>query len=381
MIFYSFLFFITIVVTALALRWLSRKPAVAFKGQSPALSWQADMQIYRHQMAEIETEKSQGLLDDASANEARLEIARRMFAAEKKMQGGIVNKRRAPAFRIFLMLAVLFIPLFSWCVYFYNGSPQRSSHPFSMILVRDPATLDDAEKLVRAEVLAMRNPRNGTIVDELAGHYLAAGRFQDAVNTYNRAIAMNGESAERLLRYAMALTGFAGGVVNQQAEAAFREAARLDPLNPDARVFLARGMIQNGRQAEAIVKLEDFLKTVPVHTPWRKDLAAVVADLKAQAFGHQQSPAVTPEQRRLIVANVDKLSARLAAKPDDLQGWIMLIKARLALEEFDAAKAALQKGLDALTPGEAGKLAAFAREKGLFDNQGLPDAGANGEGR
>lgn len=374
MILYFFLLLLTGVVTGLALGWVSGKPGNAVKNADASSSMHSDMVIYRKQMTEIGLEKDQGLLDEVSAEEARLELARRILDAEKKTQKESGDRKRTWVFRLFLNLTVLFLPVFTWSVYLLGGSPDMPSHPFSMLLARDPAKLDRAEKLVRAEVLSNRNPQDGQLVDELAALYLAGGRFQDAVNTYNRAIAMNGQSAARLLAYAMALTGFEGGVVSTEAENAFREVARLDPQNPDAQIFLARGLLQNGRKAEAVTLLEDFLQSVPADRPWRKDLASVVANLKKEASpagAVKPAMAVSAQQRQFIATNIDKLAARLAAQPEDLQGWMMLVNAHLILEQKDRAEAAAQKGLHMLPAEEAARLTAFARQKGLMHDNAL----------
>lgn len=374
MILYYFILLLTIIVTGLTSRWVNRKPDSAAKEQDIASDTYADILICRSQMGEIEAERKQGLLDDDGASEARLELARRLLAAEKRMGEAIAGKKRTPAFRCFLMLSVLSVPLFSWIIYVFIGSSEIPSYSFSMLLARDPAILNDAEKLVRAEVLANRNPQDGYLVDELADLYFSAGRLQDAANAYNRAIVMNGKSVGRLLGYAVALTGFEGGVVSQEAERAFREAARLDPQSPDAWILLARGLIENGRKTEAVRLLEDFLQTVPENISWRKGMADVVAALKESApEGSGRQSAVTAEQRQQVAANVDKLAARLEAKPDDLQGWMMLISARLAMKEFDAARKAFEKGFAVLVRDEADKLAAFAREKGIVSDRSFTE--------
>lgn len=372
MILYCFLLLFTVVVTGLTLRWTGGKYDCVAEGNALSAA-HSDLSVYRSQMAEIENEKKQGLLDGESADEARLELARRMLAAERKAVGrNVAGNRRNFAFRLFLSMAVVFIPLFSWGVYALTGSPDMPSHPFPLFLEREPATLNAAEKLVRAEVIANRNPQDGHFIDELADLYLDAGRFQDAVNTYNRAIAMNGENAERLLRYAIALTGFEQGVVSQQAEEAFLKVAELDPQNPEARIFLARGLIQNGKEAEAIKLLEDFLKTAPENAAWRQNLGDIVAELKRQMpdkKSHDENTGITTGQWQFVAANVGKLVARLEREPDDLQGWMMLITAWLVIGRHDEAEASLKKGLRLLSADKAEKLVSFAREKGL-DGEG-----------
>jgi len=98
MIFYCFLLFLTGVVTGLALRQVSRKAGCAAEERDINITpdIRADMAVYRNQMAEIETGRKQGLLDEENAAEARLELARRLLAAEKnrRRQGVKRGERR-----------------------------------------------------------------------------------------------------------------------------------------------------------------------------------------------------------------------------------------------------------------------------------------------
>ncbi|RCL01927.1 MAG: cytochrome c-type biogenesis protein CcmH [Candidatus Tokpelaia sp. JSC188] len=299
------------------------------------------------------------------AAHAHLKIAYRIFSRKPREKDKDIGKsRRSFAFQLFLNGALLFIPFFSWGIYILTGSPKMLSYPFSLFMERNPAQLDDNERLVWAEVRAYRNPQNGYFIDELADLYLDAGRFQDALNTYKHAIAINGESVNRLLGHAIALTAFEGGIVSQQAEYIFLKVAALDPTNPQARIFIARGLLQNGKRAEAVEFLEDFLKTAPKDVSWSQNLANVVTELKRFIY-HEDGNSITIQKRKFIADNVGKLVARLEDKPDDLTGWMMLINAWLIIGKPDEAKLSLNRGVGLLSSDKAKKLSDFAYEKGL----------------
>ncbi|RCL00200.1 MAG: cytochrome c-type biogenesis protein CcmH [Candidatus Tokpelaia sp. JSC189] len=358
MMLYCCLLLFTVVIIGLTLMWASRGYGCATE----------EFSNYRGQLLEIKDEKKQVLLNDESAEENRLELSGGIFAIEcREKDADIAGNRRSFVFRLFLKGALLFIPFFSWGIYMLIGSPKVPSYPFFLLLEREPVGLDATEKLVRAEVMANRNPQNGRLVDELADLYLDMDRFQDAVNAYNHAIAMNGESVDRLLRYAIALTGFEEGVVSQQAEHLFLKITELDPQNPQAWIFLARGLLQNGKDTKAIKLLENFLETAPENAPWRQNLTDVVTELKQQILHQDENVIITLQQQQFIADNLDKLVARLENKPDNLQGWMMLINAWLVMGSSDEAELSLKKGLDLLSSDKARKLSAFAHEKGLTE--------------
>lgn len=75
-----------------------------------------------------------------------------------------------------------------------------------------------------------------------------------------------------------------------------------------------------------------------------------------QAGANGGGPEVSREQ---IVAMTEKLSARLLDTPDDVEGWRMLGRAQMALEQSDLAVKAYQRVVQ-LQPQDAGALADYA---------------------
>ncbi|NBC87918.1 MAG: cytochrome C biogenesis protein CycH, partial [Alphaproteobacteria bacterium] len=57
----------------------------------------------------------------------------------------------------------------------------------------------------------------------------------------------------------------------------------------------------------------------------------------------------------MIAGMVARLEARLESEPDDLDGWVMLMRSRANLGETDKAKAALDSAI-AANPGEEAEL-------------------------
>ena len=70
---------------------------------------------------------------------------------------------------------------------------------------------------------------------------------------------------------------------------------------------------------------------------------------------------MSPEDRQQVIRGmVDGLAARLDENPDDLQGWLRLIRARTVLAEYDQASADLARARDAFA-GNPDAQAAFDR--------------------
>lgn len=210
--------------------------------------------------------------------------------------------------------------------------------------------------------------------------YLSLGDAGEAVAALSRAVdlarAQSGGHAPAtlLVAYGQALTAQAGAV-NDQAEAAFREAHQQDPQNPAARYFLGYAAAQRGDTVGALKMWQNLAADAPADAPWREDLIAQMAALKAGALakkgggGGVQANAAGPPNVQAMVAG---LASRLDAHPHDINGWLMLIRAYAVLGDTREARAALTKAR-AVFAGDSMSLAALARQA---QESGLDGGGA-----
>ncbi|WP_429136079.1 tetratricopeptide repeat protein [Bartonella heixiaziensis] len=171
--------------------------------------------------------------------------------------------KRCKTIRAIKILSILFVLLMTWSIYALTGNPEVKSYFFSALMDKDPKTLSKREQLVRLQVLFLRAPHDGRLADALAVGYLEEGQFQDAVNIYLDALRLNGETAPRLVGYGLALVGYEGGIITQEAQKAFQKAADLAPNDFYPRLLLAEALRQEGKSAQAVQFLENFLDKMP----------------------------------------------------------------------------------------------------------------------
>lgn len=380
------------IVVALVALWSVSRTISAEKVRTPVDSVSSDIEIYKNQLGEIDADLKRGLIDEESAQEARLELSRNILAAEKEVSKSAFVGNRSFAMRVIISLGILLVPIVTIGVYALTGNPGVESHPFSELMDANPATLSPSETLVRTEALFARNPDNGKLADELSSAYLVAGRFQDAVNTYVEALRLNGDSAPRLVGYGMALAGYNGGTINDDALKSFEKAAKLAPDDFYPRLFIAEASRQAGKPKEAADGLQEFLDRSPKNSPWRPRVEELIGQLREQAATPQQLPSsdakdgdvtknanaakeanagkdgsaamegVSPE---MISQMVNSLAERLQKQPDDLDGWKMLVHSWLVLKDKEKAKAALIDGSKKLPHDKAVELLAYGRSEGL----------------
>lgn len=374
------------IVVALVALWSVSRTISGEKVRTPVDSVSSDIEIYKNQLGEIDADLKRGLIDEESAQEARLELSRNILAAEKEVSKSTFVGNRSFAMRVIISLGILFVPIVTIGVYALTGNPGVESHPFSELMNANPATLSPSETLVRTEALFARNPENGKLADELSSAYLVAGRFQDAVNTYVEALRLNGDSAPRLVGYGMALAGYNGGTINDDALKSFEKAAKLAPDDFYPRLFIAEASRQAGKPKEAADGLQEFLDRSPKNSPWRPRVEELIEQLREQAATPQQLPSsgakdgnvaentnagkdgsaamegVSPE---MIGRMVNGLAERLQKQPDDLDGWKMLVHSWLVLKDKEKAKAALIDGSKKLPHDKAVELLAYGKSEGL----------------
>ncbi|RVJ47615.1 c-type cytochrome biogenesis protein CcmI [Sinorhizobium medicae] len=347
-----------------------------------------DIEVYRDQLGELARDRDAGLIGSEEAELARAEIARRMLAASAADQAAaertpkrLLSNRLSQAF-IFLCL-----PAIGLCLYLTTGSPGVPAQPLAARLA-DPN--GDVNILIaKAENHLALNPEDGAGWDLLAPIYMRHGRLEDAVAAYERAIRLLGPTPARMGGYAEALVAQGGGLVTSEAQNALRKALALDPNDPRSAFYLALGLKQEGKNAEALSAFRKLAGSSPADAPWLPlvnqhiaelaDSPAAVGPTGPAATGPAAPGNPTPgdiaaakemndgDRQSMIRGMVDSLASRLKEDPANLEGWMRLIRSYVVLDQRDRAEEALHEGLIAFpATGVQGKqLLALAQELGL----------------
>lgn len=338
-----------------------------------------DLEVYRDQLAELERDAARGLIQASEAEQARAEIARRILKADNAVSQAKVGSTRNYGVRALGMAAVLAVPLVSWGIYAFIGSPELPSQPLASRLEKNPAESTVDELVARAEAHLAANPADGRGWDVLAPIYARMGRYSEAVTAYSNAIRLDGATGARESGLGEAIAGAAGGMITADAQAAFSRALQLEPGQPKAAFFLASALAQDGKVAEAAAAWQAMLATLPADSPWRGAVAQALAEANVAVAGDQATPGPTREEveaatsmsaedrTAMIEQMVAGLDERLRQNPDDLEGWTRLVRSYHVLGRADDARAALKRGMAALgeDSAEGKQLAAFSTSIGL----------------
>ena len=325
-----------------------------------------DRLVYQDQLAEIDRDHIAGLIGDAEADSARVEISRRLLAAADA-DAATAAKPPAPSQsawrqRAAVAAAVVIVPAVALGLYLKLGSPNVPGQP-AFARANGPTGNQSIASLVsQVEEHLARNPNDGAGWEVIAPVYLRLGRFDDAVAARRKAIALNGDSPARESALGEALVAAADGVVTDEAKAAFQQAAASDAQDPQARYFLGLADEQDGNREAAALKWRALLKDAPANAPWVGFVGAALARVTNEPVGTGKPSAgdavadatavgaMTDAQRAdMIRGMVQRLADRLHANGNDVEGWLRLVRAYAVLGDRDKAKDAAADARRALS--------------------------------
>ncbi len=270
-----------------------------------------------------------------------------------------------------------------------------------------PASADGPPSIAALRAAAESSTDDADPWAELAFAQFQQGDFAESAAAYKRAVTIAPDQAVLWSALGESLVmASARDPLPPEALAAFEQALALDAADPRSRYFMAVKKDLAKDHEGAINAWLDLLGDTPTGAPWERDLVRTIEQVgqinaidvtarlaAAQATrqpallapgsgtlaGAAASPALRgpsaaevaaasamppSEQRDMAQGMVAQLEARLQQQPDNLDGWVMLIRSRMTLGEPAKAKAALDAAVKA-NPGEAAELRRQAAALGV----------------
>jgi cytochrome c-type biogenesis protein CcmH len=399
---------LTVAVTVVTLR-----PLMLRGGSGNALpSDNADLQVYKEQLAEVDRDISRGLLSGEEAKAARIEISRRILAAAPAQVVGAETSPPRPlktfySGLVFYLIAGIIVTS-SVGLYLMRGSPGLGGQPHAERAGRTATSAPVHELVARVEARLREVPSDGRGWDVLAPVYLKQQRYTDAIAAFEKAIEMLGENRPRLRGLAEAHLAATNGIVSEVVRNAYRKILAKEPNLIAPRFWLAVGLEQDGDRAAAKSAYMALLQTAdgkpatdlpPALEQLIRERLAVVggsqndAQKPSKGDGQTTGPAgsermpgagtevgkgpppsagmgaqMTTEQRAAMIEGmVSGLAERLNADGGSEQEWLRLIRAYTVLERRQLAADALAKAKQQFAgePEVGKRLDAFARELGI----------------
>jgi cytochrome c-type biogenesis protein CcmH len=340
-------------ILAAAVTWAVTRPLLA-QANAKASAPDSELAVYRDQLAEIETERADGLIAGSEAEAARIEVARRLIrtAEVHARLDAAPSAREASRLHQAAVYAAAAIPVAAIALYLVVGSPSLPGRPYASRISEPVEQASAADLVAKVEAHLRQSPDDGRGWDVLAPVYMRMGEFQQAEDAYERAIRLLGESPARLAGFARAAIMSENGVVNEPARQAYAKLLSADAQAIEPQAWLAIAKEQDGDLAGATAEYRRLLALEQTKDPWRQLLGERLKVATAKLNGEPEPQAAAPDagdvgamspeaRQKFIDSMVAGLADRLKKDGKDLAGWMQLVRAYTVLGKKQEAATAL----------------------------------------
>lgn len=382
-----------------------------------------DTAIYEDQLKEVDRDLQGGTINTPEAESAKVEIQRRLAMATKN-----VTEARpiSPTWRRAALAATAgLVILGSVNLYNIMGSPDLPSvstaqQSASAAQGETPAPAANAAStpgqvdamIAKLTARLQSNPNDAEGWRTLGWSQFNLQQYAESADAYAKALALDPANAEFKSAYAEALVQAAQGIVTPNAQALIADVLATEPKDSRSRFYDALAHEQSGDQSGALDRWLAFLADTPPDAGWRDDVKQRITDL-AKATGRDvtaalampslptttqnsvtggtaksktaaippsaSAPEITDEQKAAVQAMpesdqkamikgmVERLATKLAENPNDLDGWIRLMRSYQVMSEPAKAKEAMTMAMTAFAsdPANSEKIKAAALELGI----------------
>ena len=278
-------------LTGLALLFLWR----ALRPVPEAMSRpQCNAGVLRQLAAELERDRTLGLVTSDDYAAARLELEQRVLAETVPAEAAVCARSASRT----AILAGIALPLAAAALYALLGTPQALMHDNAPPTLADAA---DADHVLQSSALRRHlagAPRDGRAWVLLARAQMAQGQFTEAADAYRQALAVSPAKIARdplvLCEAADAIALTRDRILSGEPAALIERALALDPMHPRA-LEMAGGAAFEARDfARASTLWRQLLAQLPESAPEHVQLVAALARIERLArfsFAGTSAPA------------------------------------------------------------------------------------------
>ena len=372
----------------------------------------ADTAIYRDQLRELDQDRARGVISEADAVQARIEISRRLLCADAAAGKIALSEAPTTATRMMIAAAAAVLVGGAGSLYLMLGAPgypdlplrerigaaekARASRPGQAAAEAEPASARSGATEEYQALVARLRRVVADRPDDLQGHVLLVqgearlGNFAAAHAAQALVLALKGgvATADDWADHADLLILAAGGYVSPEAEQALTRALALDPANGGARYYSGLMFLQTGRPDLAFQLWATLLRESRPDAPWLPLIRARIEEVALRAGVQYTLPgpqAALPgpsaeevsaagelsagDRARMIRSMVEGLAERLATEGGAAQEWARLVGALGVLGEVTRARA-IRAEAQIVFAGDANALALInsaAQNAGLVE--------------
>lgn len=280
---------------------------------------EANLTIFRDQLAELEREFNDGLLAAPDFEQAKRELQRRLLEDVQIEETGGASQRHASTGRNTALALIIALPLVTAGGYALLGNPRGLDPLLTQVQPRvSPAQVEEMVSKLAAKLKQNPDDANGWVM--LARSYKVLGRFAEAADAYSHASSIVDKEAVLLADYAeMVAQANNGNLQGKPSELAAR-ALKLDPDEPQALLLAGAAASDRRDFAAAATHWGRLLTQVDPDSEEAKALGDAVSKARELAAKPPQSDKPVSASASTSISGRVTLSPALAgqAKPDDV---------------------------------------------------------------
>ena len=262
------------VMVAIALAFVLPPLLAADEGQTVDESSEANVTVYRDQLAELEADLRNGIIAEDQYQLDRDGIERRMLEdvstnAKTAAQAVPASSDRRPAYTV-----ALAIPVIAVALYLQTGNPW--STPQGRPQAMQESTANDSsqpsgampQQNIEANVAALakrleQNPNDIQGWTMLGRSYTSMEKYKEASDAYARATALKADDADLWADYAFATAMANGRSLQGKPQELIKKSLQLDPDNAKALELAGSAAFEAKNYSEAIAYWQRLLAKTP----------------------------------------------------------------------------------------------------------------------
>jgi cytochrome c-type biogenesis protein CcmH len=220
---------------------------------------EANLAIFRDQLADLEREKAEGVIAESDFEPARKELQRRLLE-EVEFETGTSTANLNPSRKTAVALLLL-LPILALAGYAILGNPKA----LDVAQTTAPQQVTQEQIIGMVGKLAERlktNPDDQQGWLMLARSYTSMGRYQDAADAYGKAETLVNENPDLLASYAETLATASATGLNGKPRQLVERALQLDPKHSHSLFLAGAAAMEAGENQKGIAYWEALLPVV-----------------------------------------------------------------------------------------------------------------------
>lgn len=231
---------------------------------------EADLALFHAQLAELDAQRAEGRLDDASHKAATLEVQRRLLAAP-----AVKALPKSVSASPLLLAALILIPVAGVILYVERGSPGMPSATLTerrQAEAADDAIIRQLRERLRTADPATETGRQGFIL--LGNAERGRGNLEAASTAYRRAL-------DARFDLGLAIRYVEVEIERDRADSVLAWIDERIAAEPDPRLRFLKGLtlVRAGRPEEARATWRALLEDAPADAPWRAAVQQSLGEL------------------------------------------------------------------------------------------------------